>query len=454
MQVRNEKERLEKHNILTQTFTTVSRHTSVRILLAIATAKHLPLRQIDVKNAFLYAPVDAIIFVKQPHTYGDGDDCVCQLRKSLYGIIQTPRLWQHHLHQILLDIDFTQLPHDPGMYLLQYRGNYILLTAYVDDLLYTGTSNELLAQFEQNLSNRVEMTSTNQFTQILGLNISYTTDAVHLPAAKYTETLSAKFNIKPANISTPYRSPAIPNNPNTTPLNPSGHQLYQHQLGCLLFAAVTCRPDLSYISSQLAQYTKWPEGEHMLDLQRALQYFISTPHNGLTYSILMTRSFSLVGYKDADHAANPANRRSRSGFLFRLEPTGPFSWNSQKQEMVALSSTEAEFIAATSAVCEGLYLQDLLQEAKIATSASFKLHCDNQSAIKIVKKPGFVNRTKHIALRYFFVKDEVDKGKVILTYSPTNDMAADFLTKKLPRQQYHHCGNICAKRVKTSLLQE
>ncbi|CAI7830104.1 unnamed protein product, partial [Closterium sp. NIES-53] len=223
---------------------------------------------------------------------------------------------------------------------------------------------------------RASWTCTDQVTQFLGLNISYADDAIHLSTSKYAETLSAKFNIPPANLSTPYCNPATPHHPDTTPLNPSGHQLYQQQLGCLL----------------------------------------------------------LVGYVDADHAADPANRQSRTGFLFQLEPTGPISWNSQKQEMVALSSAEAEFIAATSAVREGLYLQELLQEAKIATSASFTLHCDNQSAIKIANKPGFVNRTKHIALRYFFVKDEVDKGKVILTSCPTGDMAADFLTKKLPRQ--------------------
>ncbi|CAI7796064.1 unnamed protein product, partial [Closterium sp. NIES-54] len=95
-----------------QTFAPVSHHTSVRILLAIADAKHLLLRQIDVKKAFLYALDDALIFVEQPHTYSDGDDLVCQLKKSLYGIKKAPRLWQQHLHQILLDIGFIQLPHD------------------------------------------------------------------------------------------------------------------------------------------------------------------------------------------------------------------------------------------------------------------------------------------------------------------------------------------------------
>ncbi|CAI5990602.1 unnamed protein product [Closterium sp. NIES-64] len=218
--------------------------------------------------------------------------------------------------------------------------------------------------------------------------------------------------------------------------------MYQQKLGCLLFASVTCRPDLSYIASQLAQYSRKPVAENQLDLERALQYFISTPDIGLSYSTMTATSFNLNGYVDADHAADPANRRSRTGFVFRLEPTGPISWNSQKQELVALSSAEAEYIATTAAVREGLYLQELLQEAKIPTSPTFRLHCDNQSAIKIANKPGFVNRTKHIALRYFFVKDEIDQGKVDLAYCPTTEMAADFLTKRLPRQQYKHCSDL------------
>ncbi|CAI7891227.1 unnamed protein product [Closterium sp. NIES-53] len=233
-------------------------------------------------------------------------------------------------------------------------------------------------------------------------------------------------------------------------------QLYQQQLGCLLFASVTCRPDLSYIASQLAQYSRKPVAENQLDLERALQYFISTPDIGLSYSTMTTTSVNLKGYVDADHAADPANQQSQTGFVFRLEPTEPISWNSQKQELVALSSAEAEYITATVAVREGLYLQELLQEAKIPTSPTFSLHCDNQSAIKIANKPGFVNRTKHIALRYFFVKDEIDQGKVDLAYCPTTEMAADFLTKRLPRQQLKHCSDLTGvvKRVSPLRVQE
>ncbi|CAI7797615.1 unnamed protein product [Closterium sp. NIES-53] len=164
----------QRHGInFDQTFAPVSRHTSVRILLAIAAPRHLLLRQIDVKNAFLYALKDAVIYVEQPHTYGEGDSRVCQLRKSLYGIKQAPRLWQHYLHLILLEIGFKQLPHDPRVYRQDFCGKYILPTVYVGDLLYTGSSNELLELFKKNLARSVDITLNHDVKQFLGRNISY-----------------------------------------------------------------------------------------------------------------------------------------------------------------------------------------------------------------------------------------------------------------------------------------
>ncbi|CAI7815271.1 unnamed protein product, partial [Closterium sp. NIES-54] len=204
-------------------------------------------------------------------------------------------------------------------------------------------------------------------------------------------------------------------------------------------AAVTCRPDLSYSASQLATYLKKPDTEHLAELDRALHYLVSTPTIGLTYHKNGTTTPKLIGYVDADHAGDSDNRRSRPGYIYRLEPIGPISWQSNKQELIALSSAEAEYIALCSATKEGLYLRELLEEAKLAQLPSFTLFCDNQPAIRIANKNGFANRTKHIALRYFFVKDEIEKGRLELSYCPTTEMAADNLTKKLGKQKFEYC---------------
>ncbi|CAI7729050.1 unnamed protein product [Closterium sp. NIES-53] len=423
----------------TETFAPVSRHTSLRILLAIAAMKKKKLRQIDVANAFLYAPVDAEIFVELPHGSHGEPNQVCQLQKSLYGIKQAPRLWQQHLHARLIRIGFRQLPHDQGMYRLTKGTDYILLIVYVDDLLYIGSTNNVTTWFEGELQKDLTLTVSSTVTQYLGLNIQEEEDAIYLNAAKYADTIAKRFALTPTTISTPYRYTAGNNKEGSAPLKPAGIRDYQRKLGCLLFAAVTCRPDLSYSASQLATYLKKPEAEHMAELGRALHYLVSSSTVGLTYHKNGTTTPKLISYVDADHAGDSDNRRSRTGYIYRFEPIGPISWQSSKHELIALSSAEAEYIALCSATKEGLYLRELLEEAKLAQLPSFSLFCDNQSAIRIANKNGFANRTKNITVRYFFAKDEIKKGRLELSYCPTSEMAADYLTKKLGKQKFEYC---------------
>ncbi|CAI7852298.1 unnamed protein product [Closterium sp. NIES-53] len=394
----------EQGRDFTETFAPVSRHTSLRILLAVAAMKKKKLRQIDVANAFLYAPVDAEIFVELPHGTHGNPNQVCQLLKSLYGIKQAPRLWQHHLHTRLTRIGFRQLPHDQGMYRLTKGADYILLIVYVDDLLYIGSTDDVITWFKGELQKDLTLTVSSTVTQYLGLNIREEENAIYLNAEKYADTIAKRFSLTPTAIVTPYRHMTGSGKGNSAPLKAVGIRDYQRKLGCLLFAAVTCRPDLSYSASQLATYLKKPEAEHMAELDRALHYIVSTPTIGLTYYKGEATTTKLIGYVDADHADDSDNRRSRTGYVYRLEPIGPISWQSSKQELIALSSAEAKYIALCSATKEGLYLRELLEEAKLAELPNFILFCDNQSAIRITNKSGFANRTKHIALRYFFVK--------------------------------------------------
>ncbi|CAI7767127.1 unnamed protein product [Closterium sp. NIES-54] len=195
----------EHRRDFTETFAPVSRHTSLRILLAIAAMKKKKLRQIDVANAFLYAPVDAEIFVELPHGSHGEPNQVCQLQKSLYGIKQAPRLWQQYLHARLIRIGFRQLPHDQGMYRLTKGTDYILLIVYVDDLLDIGSTNNVTTWFEGELQKDLTLTVSSTVMQYLGLNILEEEDAIYLNAAKYADTIAKHFALTPTTISTPYR---------------------------------------------------------------------------------------------------------------------------------------------------------------------------------------------------------------------------------------------------------
>ncbi|CAI7808008.1 unnamed protein product [Closterium sp. NIES-53] len=398
--------------------------------------KRKKLRQIDVANAFLYAPVNSEIFVEQPHGSNADPNQVCQLQKPLYGIKQAPRQWQQYLHARLIRIGFSQLLHDQGMYRLTKGTDYILLIVYVDDLLYIGSTDSITTWFEGELQRDLTLTISSTVTQYIGLNIQ---DGIYLSAAKYANTIAKRFGLTPATITTPYCYTDGNRKEASTLLKPAGIRDYQRKLGCLLFVAITCRPDLSYSASQLATHLKKPKADHMAELDRALHYLVSTLTIGLTYHKTETTTPKLIGYVDADHAGNLDNRRSRTGYIYRLEPIGPISWQPSKQELISLSSAEAEYIALCSTTKEGLYLRELLEEAKLTKLPSFSLFCDNQSAIRIANKNGSANRTKHIALRYFFVKDEIEKGRLELSYCPTSEMAADYLTKKLGKQKFEYC---------------
>ncbi|CAI7840754.1 unnamed protein product [Closterium sp. NIES-53] len=174
----------------TETFAPVTRHTSLRILFAVAAMKKKKLRQIDVANAFFYAPVDAEIYVELPHGSHGEPNQVCQLQKSLYGIKQAPRLWQQYLHARLTRIGFKQLLHDQGIYRLSKDDDYILLIVYVDDLLYIGSTDSVTTWFEGELEKDLTLTVSSTVTQYLGLNIQEGEDAIYLNAAKYADTVN------------------------------------------------------------------------------------------------------------------------------------------------------------------------------------------------------------------------------------------------------------------------
>ncbi|CAI7888216.1 unnamed protein product [Closterium sp. NIES-54] len=285
------------------------------------------------------------------------------------------------------------------MYRLTKGTDYILLIVYVDDLLYIGSTNNVITWFEKELQKDLTLTVSSTVTQYLGLNIQEEEDAIYLNAAKYADTIAKRFALTPTTISTPYRYTPGNNKEGSAPLKPAGIRDYQRKLGCLLFAAVTCRPDLSYSASQLATYLKKPEAEHMAELDQALHYLVSTSTVSLNYHKNGTTTPKLIGYVDADHADDSDNRRSRTGYIYRFEPIGPISWQSSKQDLITLSSAEAEYIALYSATKEGLYLRELLEEAKLAQLPSFSLFCDNQS-------------------------DEIEKARFELSFCPTSEMAA------------------------------
>ncbi|KAJ3520203.1 hypothetical protein NMY22_g12854 [Coprinellus aureogranulatus] len=209
---------------------------------------------------------------------------------------------------------------------------------------------------------------------------------------------------------------------------------YRQALGALMYCAVATRPDISYAVAQLSRFSNNPGLKQWWALCKVYAYLNQTKDHRLTYGAFST---SIMGFTDADGMSHP-DRHAISGFVFNIDG-GAVSWSSKRQEIVTLSTTEAEYVALTHATKEAIWLQNLLSELFINDSfIPLTLYSDNMGAIAIAKDDRFHARTKHIDIRYHFIRYAIEDGKIVLIYCPTADMTADILTKALPSVKAKH----------------
>ena len=195
-------------------------------------------------------------------------------------------------------------------------------------------------------------------------------------------------------------------------------QLYQSAVGCLLYLSVATRPDITYAVGNVAKLCAKPTKQHWVAVKRIFRYLRGTQKYGLLYS---RNNTECVGFSDADWGGDLDDRKSTSGYMFKLGGAA-VSWRSKKQACVALSTAEAEYIALTSAAQESLWLHQLLADLqkKKEPAKAMVIFEENQSAISMTKNPRFHGRSKHIAIKYHFIREQVNSGKINLRYCRTN----------------------------------
>ena len=221
--------------------------------------------------------------------------------------------------------------------------------------------------------------------------------------------------------------PEKPTNMSTIP--------YMSAVGALMYLAIGTRPDIMFSVAKLAQYNNNPGPQHWQAVKHILRYIKGTMELKLTYRSdgLNTMSSNLCkGYSDADHAGDLDTRRSTSGFLIKMG-TGAVSWSAKKQTVVADSSTEAEYVSASSAGREILWMRSLLQELGMEIEGPSTLHVDNLSALRVLKNPEHHGRMKHIDIKWHWIREIIKRGEIEVHFLPTSDMTADIFNKALPR---------------------
>lgn len=396
-----------------------SMYSSVRIFLTLSASQKFHIHQLDITAAFLHAKVDKPFFMRAPQFADIGPGKVLLVIKSLYGIHQAPHLWNQELDQYLRKIGFMATSVEPCMYFM--KDHEVLLIVTVDDFLVSARNLKEIRRIKARLAEKFELKDLGPAKHYLGWVINYD-----------QQTGTLQINQAPAITSILNRFGMADAKPAKTPL-PAGTELakssiptttkpYRALIGCVLHIARCTRPDIAFTVSALSRHCQNPTEEHFKAGLHLLRYLKGT----VSLNLSNFGATSLHGFSDATWGTDKETRRSQTGFIFYVSGF-PVSWESHLQPTTALSSAEAEYLALTDAVKEGIWISDLL--CNFMEIPHFTLHVDNQAAIQIATTKLVKTKTKHFAIRHHFIREVVAEGRVKIIFTPTSQQVADLLTK-------------------------
>ncbi|KAI5313515.1 hypothetical protein L3X38_042691 [Prunus dulcis] len=376
-----------------ETFAPVARLDTIRTLIALAVQKEWNLYQLDVKSAFLNGVLKEEVYVEQPQGFvKDNEEIrVYKLNKALYGLKQAPRAWYDEIDSYFNRAGFKKSPSEATLYVKTSDTSGILIVSlYVDDIVYTGSCGKLLEEFKNDMMKHYEMTDLGLLYHFLGMGVVQTNKHTFLHQKKYAMKVIEKFGLKDCkSVVTPLvASERLCKEDGSEAANENE---YRQIVGSLLYLTAT-RPDIMFASSLLARFMHNPTRKHMGTAKRVLRYIHGTLDFGIEF--IKGKSATLIGYCDSDWAGSEDDRRSTSGYAFTLG-SGMFSWASIKQNTVALSTAEAEYVSAAEATSQAKWLRFVLED--------------------LVK-----SKWKEIEL----------------IYCKTEDQIADFLTKALSKDRF------------------
>ena len=425
-----------------ETFSPVVRFTSIRLILALVAGLDLELHQMDVKTAFLNGELDEEIYMDQPTGFvKEGNEHkVCKLLKSIYGLKQSSRQWYFRFQEVVLSNGFTMIDEDNCVYTKRSKGQFIIMSLYVDDILIAGNDKQFVMEIKAWLSSNFEMKDMGEATYILGVKISRdrSRKLLSLSQETYIKKILERFSMQDCkSFDTPISkcdTLSLEMCPKTQKETDQMKMVpYANAVGSLMYAMMCTRPDICHAVGMVSRYQSNPGQGHWKAVKRVLRYLKGTTDLALCYQ---GSDLQLEGYTDADWAGDLDERRSTSGFVFLLG-NGAISWSSKKQTCIALSTMEAEFVAFSTAAQEAVWLRNFLDHLMDASdSGPVPINCDSQAAIAYTKNPKFHCKTKHIDLRYKFARDYVKHKMVDIRYVSTHDMIADPLTKAIPRDVF------------------
>ncbi|GJX56269.1 putative ribonuclease H-like domain-containing protein [Tanacetum coccineum] len=385
-----------------EVFAPVARVEAIMIFLAFASFMNFLVYQMDVKNVFLYGTIEEEVYACQP---------------------PAPRAWYETLSTYLLDNGFHRGQIDKTLFIKRLKGDILLVQVYVDDIIFGSTKKSLCDEFEQIMHNRFQMSSMGELTFFLGLQVKQKEDGIFISQDKYVGEILKKFGFSSI------RTASTPMETNKALTKDEDGEdvdvhLYRSMIGSLMYLT-SSRPDIMFSVCACSRFQVQPKVSHLNAVKRIFRYLKGQPKLGLWYpkdSPLILEAFS-----DSDYAGASLDRKSTTGGCQFLG-SRLISWQCKKQTVVANSTTEAEYIAASHCCGQVLWIQNQMLDYGFNFMQT-KIHVDNESAICVVKNPVYHSKTKHIEIRHHFIRDSYEKRLIKMVKIHTDNNVADLLTK-------------------------
>jgi hypothetical protein len=409
-----------------EVFAPVARSTTLRLLLSVAGKRNYVVRHYDIKTAFLNGKLEEEVYLKQPLGFQKGNK-VYRLKKSLYGLKQAARVWNQTLHEALVTNGCIQNQTDRCLYIWKNNDKVCYILVHVDDLLAAGSDEQVINQIMEALGRRFETKNLGEAKHYLGIDIERDNNGRFLISQRlYIDKIVEEAGLTEAKIS---------KFPLDTGYNKQEGSLlesnaeYRKLIGMLLYLTTNSRPDIAASVAILSKKVEKPRDNDLNEVKRIIRYLKGTRNMKLSLNEANGKEV-IHAYSDANWAEDREDRKSNSGYFCSFNG-GAISWCSRKQDVIALSSAEAEYVALTEACKEVTWLKEVSKGFDVEISEPVTILTDSQSCISMIKNQHFSNRTKHIDTKYHYIRNQVTEGKIKLEYCPTADNAADIFTKPL-----------------------
>ncbi|GJU49952.1 retrovirus-related pol polyprotein from transposon TNT 1-94 [Tanacetum coccineum] len=425
-----------------ESFAPVARLEAVRIFMAYADHKNFSIFQMDVKTAFLNGLLKEEVFVQQPDGFVDPDfpNHVYPLKNALYGLKQAPRAWYDKLSSFLIEHHFKKGIVDPTLFTRRHEDDILLVQIYVDDIIFGSTKPVFAKRFEKLMKDNFEMSMIGEIKFFLRLQVHQSPQGIFICQSQYTMDILKKHGMEKCDtISTSMATTKLDVDLQSTPVDQTK---YHSMIGGLMYLTAS-RSDIAFTTFVCARYQARPTEKHLKEVKRIFRYLRQSINMGQWYS--KDSGFELIAYADADHAGCNDDCISTSGGIQFLGEK-LVSWSSKNQDCTAMSSAEAEYVSLSACCAQVIWMRTQLLDYGFRYH-KILIYCDSQSAIAISCNPVQHSRTKHIDIRYHFIKEHVEKGTIELYFVETEYQLADLFTKALPKERFeflvHKIGMRC-----------